>query len=262
VEIICDVVIGRTLTLDQLTGEMGFQAVFIGTGAGLPRFLGIPGENLNGVYSANEFLTRINLMKAYRFPEYHTPLKVGRRVAVVGAGNTAMDAARSARRMGAEEVRVVYRRSDAEMSAREEEYHHAKEEGIIFQWLMNPIRVVGNEAGWVTGLECQPQRLGPPDESGRARPVPTDDPPVVIPMDTVVVAIGTRPNRLLTRDGGLTTTSWGGLVVNEASGETSRPGVYAGGDAVTGAATVILAAGAGQRAAAAIHEHLSTARHA
>ena len=262
VEIVCDVVIGRTLTLDQLTGEMGFQAVFIGTGAGLPRFLGIPGENLNGVYSANEFLTRINLMKAYRFPEYHTPLKVGARVAVVGAGNTAMDAARSARRMGAEEVRVVYRRSEEEMSARKEEYEHAQEEGIIFQWLMNPVRVVGNEAGWVTGLECQPQRLGPPDESGRARPVPTNDPPVVIPMDTVVVAIGTRPNRLLTRDGGLTTTSWGGLVVNEASGETSRPGVYAGGDAVTGAATVILAAGAGQRAAAAIHARFSRERHA
>src|SRR3989338_5975565 len=215
VEIVCNVVVGKTIRLKDLKDEMGFQAVFIGTGAGLPRFLGIPGENLNGVYSANEFLTRINLMKAYQFPESHTPLKVGSRVAVVGAGNTAMDAARSALRMGAHEVRIVYRRSEAEMSARVEEYAHAKEEGIIFQWLTNPIRVVGNDDGWVAGLECQPQRLGEPDESGRARPIPTDDPPVLIPIDTMVIAIGTRPNRLLTKGGDLQTTSWGGLIVNE-----------------------------------------------
>ncbi len=261
VEIVCNVIIGKTITLDQLMGDMGFQALFIGTGAGLPRFLGIPGENLNGVYSANEFLTRINLMKAYQFPGCDTPLRVGTRVAVVGAGNTAMDAARSALRMGAAEVRIVYRRSETEMSAREEEYGHAKEEGVIFQWLTNPLRVVGNADGWVTGLECQPQTLGPPDESGRARPVPTNDPSVVIPIDTLVVAIGTRPNRLLTKEGKLATTSWGGLVVNEASGETSRPGVFAGGDAVTGAATVILAAGAGRRAAAAMHAKLSVPEH-
>ncbi|HAM40841.1 MAG TPA: glutamate synthase (NADPH), homotetrameric [Candidatus Omnitrophica bacterium] len=259
VEIVCNVVIGKTVPLDQLLNTMGYHAVFIGTGAGLPRFLGIPGENLNGVYSANEFLTRINLMKAYQFPESHTPLKVGSRVAVVGAGNTAMDAARSALRMGAHEVRIVYRRSEAEMSARVEEYAHAKEEGIIFQWLTNPIRVVGNDDGWVAGLECQPQRLGEPDESGRARPIPTDDPPVLIPIDTMVIAIGTRPNRLLTKGGDLQTTSWGGLIVNEDTGETSQPGVFAGGDAVTGAATVILAAGAGLRAASAIHARLSAA---
>ena len=257
VEILCDVIIGKTVTLDQVMQEMEFQAVFIGTGAGLPRFLGIPGENLNGVYSANEFLTRINLMRAYQFPVAHTPLKVGRRIAIVGAGNTAMDAARSALRMGAEEVRIVYRRTEHEMGARAEEYEHAKEEGILFQWLTNPIRVLGNEEGWVTGLECQPMRLGEPDESGRARPVPADDPPAILPVDTVVVAIGTRPNRLLTKDGKLATTSWGGVVVNDTSSETSRPRVYAGGDAVTGAATVILAAGAGLRAAASIHAKLA-----
>jgi glutamate synthase (NADPH/NADH) small chain len=259
VEIVCNVVVGKTISLEQLMKEMNFQAVFIGTGAGLPRFLGISGENLNGVYSANEFLTRINLMKAYQFPKADTPLKVGARIAVVGAGNTAMDAARSALRMGAKEVRIVYRRSEREMSAREEEYHHAQEEGVIFQWLTNPIRVVGNEEGWVSGVECQPQKLGEPDESGRARPIPTDDPPVIIPIDTVVIAIGTRPNRLLTKGGGLATTSWGGIVIKEESGETSQPLVYAGGDAVTGAATVILAAGAGLKAAASIHAKLSAA---
>ncbi|MBI4598004.1 MAG: NADPH-dependent glutamate synthase [Candidatus Omnitrophica bacterium] len=257
VDIICNVIIGKTITIDQLFQEQGFQAVFIGTGAGLPRFLGIPGENLNGVYSANEFLTRINLMRAYQFPKCDTPLKVGTRVAVVGAGNTAMDAARSALRMGASEARIVYRRSEEEMSARVEEYTHAKEENVIFQWLTNPVRVLGSPEGWVTGLECQGQRLGPPDESGRARPIPTEEPPSVIPVDTVVVAIGTRPNRLLTKEGGLATTSWGGLIVKEASGETSRSGVFAGGDAVTGAATVILAAGAGLKAAAGIHAKLS-----
>ncbi|MBI3996045.1 MAG: NADPH-dependent glutamate synthase [Candidatus Omnitrophica bacterium] len=260
VEVVCNVIIGKTLPLEQLMGPMAFQAIFIGTGAGLPRFLGIPGENLNGVYSANEFLTRINLMRAYEFPRAHTPLKVGKRVAVIGAGNTAMDAARSALRMGAEEVRVVYRRSEVEMSARVEEYAHAKEEGVIFQWLTNPIRVLGNEDGWVTALECQRMMLGPPDESGRARPIPTDEPLVVTPTDTVVVAIGTRPNRLLTKGGCLKTASWGGLIVDDASGETSQSGVFAGGDAVTGAATVILAAGAGRRAAAAIHAKLSAAQ--
>lgn len=254
VEIVCNVIIGKTVTLDQLKNEMGFEAIFIGTGAGLPRFLGIPGENLNGVYSANEFLTRINLMKAYQFPQSHTPLKVGERIVVVGAGNTAMDAARSAMRMGAKEVYIVYRRSEKEMSARMEEYHHAKEEGIIFKWLTNPLRVLGDEAGWVTGLECDPMKLGPPDESGRASPVSEGLPPVVIPVNTVVVAIGTRPNRLLTKGGKLATQNWGGIIVNDESGETSQTGIFAGGDAVTGAATVILAAGAGLRAAEAIHQ--------
>ena len=257
VEIICNVIVGKTITLDALRGEMGFHAIFIGTGAGLPRFLSIPGENLNGVYSANEFLTRINLMKAYRFPESHTPMKVGERVAVVGAGNTAMDAARSAMRMGAKEVYIVYRRSEKEMTAREEEYHHAQEEGIVFKWLTNPVRVIGNDAGWVTGLECDNQKLGPPDKSGRAAPVSAGEPLFTIPIDTMVIAIGTRPNRLLTKEGKLATQPWGGLIVKEETGETSQDRVYAGGDAVTGAATVILAAGAGLRAAAAIHECLS-----
>lgn len=257
VEIVCNVIIGKTLSIDQLTTEMGFKAVFIGTGAGLPRFLGIPGENLIGVYSANEYLTRINLMKAYQFPKAHTPLKIGERVAVVGAGNTAMDAARSAMRMGAKEVNIIYRRSEKEMSARVEEYHHAKEEGIVFQWLTNPARVVGDEQGWVTGLECQPMKLGPADDSGRAAPIPSGEPPFVIPINTLVIAIGTRPNRLLTKEGGMKTTSWGGLIIDESTGETSKSGVFAGGDAVTGAATVILAAGAGLRAAAGIHQKLS-----
>ncbi len=256
VEIVCNVIIGKTITIDQLMGEMEFEAVFIGTGAGLPRFLGIPGENLIGVYSANEYLTRINLMKAYQFPNAHTPLKVGGRVAVIGAGNTAMDAARSAMRMGAKEVWVVYRRSEKEMTARVEEYHHAQAEGIVFKWLNNPIRVVGDDDGWVTGLECQPMILGEPDESGRAKPVPSDEPPVILPIDTLVISIGTQPNKLLTKEGGLKTATWGGLIVDETTGETSRPGVFAGGDAVTGAATVILAAGAGLRAAAGIHGKL------
>jgi len=236
VEIVCNVIIGKTIPLERLMGSMEFKAVFIGTGAGLPRFLGIPGENLNGVYSANEFLTRINLMRAYEFPKAHTPLKVGERVAVVGAGNTAMDAARSALRMGAKEAHVIYRRSEVEMSARVEEYAHAKEEGVIFQWLTNPIRVIGSDEGWMTGLECKRMKLGEPDESGRARPVPTDEPPFVVPADTLVIAIGTQPNRLLTKGGFLKTKSWGGLIVDDASGETSQPGIFAGGDAVTGAA--------------------------
>ena len=256
VEINCNVIIGKTITIDELMNELGFEAVFIGTGAGLPRFLGIPGENLIGVYSANEYLTRINLMKAYQFPVAHTPMKAGERVAIIGAGNTAMDAARSAMRMGAKEVSVVYRRSEKEMTARIEEYHHAIAEGIVFKWLNNPIRVLGNDEGWVTGLECQPMKLGEPDESGRASPIPSDEPPIVIPIDTLVISIGTRPNKLLTKDGGLNTTSWGGLIIDEDTGETSRPGVFAGGDAVTGAATVILAAGAGLRAASGIHQKL------
>lgn len=260
VSIECNVVIGKTLKVSQLFQEMGFEAVFVGTGAGLPRFLGIPGENLNGVYSANEFLTRMNLMKAYEFPSAHTPLKVGTRVAVVGAGNTAMDALRSALRMGAKEVHMVYRRSEKEMSARVEEYHHAKGEGVQFHWLMNPVRVVGSDHGWVTALECDPQRLGEADASGRARPVSAGMPPVRLEVDTVVVAIGNAPNKLLTRDGDFAVKEWGGLMVDDRTGETSCANVFAGGDAVTGAATVILAAGAGKRAAAAIAERLKGKR--
>ncbi|MDP2707085.1 MAG: NADPH-dependent glutamate synthase, partial [Burkholderiales bacterium] len=198
VEIICNVIIGKTLTLDELFNKMGYAAVFIGTGAGLPQFLGIPGENLNGVMSANEFLTRINLMRGYEFPEADTPVKVGKRVAVIGAGNTAMDAVRTSLRMGAEEAMIVYRRSDKEMSARVEEYHHAIEEGVKFHWLTNPLEVIDDGSGWVSGLKCQQMKLGERDASGRARPIPIPGSEFVIPAENVVLAIGTTPNPLLT----------------------------------------------------------------
>ena len=257
VEIVCNVIIGKTLTLDELFGKMGYAAVFIGTGAGLPQFLGIPGENLNGVMSANEFLTRINLMGAYDREKSDTPVRVGKRVAVIGAGNTAMDAVRTSLRMGAEKAMVVYRRSDKEMSARVEEYHHAQEEGVEFNWLTNPLEVVGNAEGWATGLKCQKMKLGEPDASGRARPIAIPGSEFVIPADNVILAIGTTPNPLLTRTtSGLLTNPKGCLVADEKTGLTSKPLVFAGGDAVTGAATVILAAGAGKRAAQAIHEAL------
>jgi glutamate synthase (NADPH/NADH) small chain len=260
VEIQCNIIVGKTFTLDDLFERMGFDAVFVGTGAGLPKFLGIPGENLNGVYSANEFLTRINLMRAYQFPNADTPIVVGKRVAVIGAGNTAMDTVRSALRMGAEEGLIVYRRSDKEMTARVEEYHHAIEEGVQFHWLTNPIEVLGNDEGWVTGLRCQQMELGEPDESGRARPVPVPGSEFVFPVDNVVLSIGNAPNPVLLRSGaGLETNKWGCVVADEESGQTSRSRVYAGGDVVTGAATVILAAGAGKTAAQAIHLDLSTA---
>ena len=260
VQIECNVVIGRTLKLDQLF-EMGYAAVFIGTGAGLPQFLGIPGENFNGVYSSNEFLTRINLMRAYDFPNADTPMRVGNRVAVIGSGNTAMDAVRSALRMGAQEAMIVYRRSEKEMSARVEEYHHAIEEGVKFFWLTNPVEVLGDPDGSVTGLKCQRMELGPPDASGRARPVPVANSEFVIECDTVVQAIGTTPNPLLTRTtSGLATNKKGCLIADENTGLTSKPFVYSGGDAVTGAATVILAAGAGKRAAQAIHQALDERR--
>jgi len=258
VEVVCNVIVGKTISLDDLLGDMGFAAVFVGTGAGLPTFLGIPGENLNGVFSANEFLTRINLMGAYRFPDADTPIRVGRRVAVIGAGNTAMDTIRSALRMGAEEALIVYRRSQTEMTARVEEYHHAIEEGVEFHWLTNPVRVLGDNEGWVTGLECQRMELGEADESGRARPVPIAGSEFVIEIDTVVLSIGNSPNPLLIQSAkGLEADRWGCLVADEEGGRTTRERVYAGGDAVTGAATVILAAGAGKRAAEAIHLDLS-----
>ena len=259
VEIVCNVIIGRTLTLDQLFDKLGYAAVFIGTGAGLPQFLGIAGENLNGVMSANEFLTRINLMRGYQFPETDTPVRVGKRVVVIGAGNTAMDAVRTSLRMGAEEAMIVYRRSDKEMGARVEEYHHAIEEGVQFHWLTNPLEVLDDGSGWVGGLKCQKMQLGEPDASGRARPIPIPGSEFVIPADNVILAIGTTPNPLLTRTtAGLATNEKGGLVADERTGLTSKSLVFAGGDAVTGAATVILAAGAGKRAAATIHEALAS----
>jgi len=256
VEIKTNMVIGKSVTIEELMEE-GYEAVFIGTGAGLPNFMGIPGENLNGVYSANEFLTRINLMKAYLYPEVDTPVKVGRNVAVVGGGNVAMDAARSAKRLGAENVYIVYRRSEAEMPARLEEIHHAKEEGIIFKLLTNPVRILGTEEGWVKGMECVEMELGEPDQTGRRRPVQKKGSEHVIDVDTVIIAIGQSPNPLIkSTTHGLKTHEWGGIVVDEETGATSIPGVYAGGDAVTGAATVILAMGAGKKAAAAIDQYL------
>ena len=260
VEIVCNVIIGKTLTLDELFGKLGYAAVFIGTGAGLPQFLGIPGESLNGVMSANEFLTRVNLMRAYQFPQSDTPVRVGRRVAVIGAGNTAMDAVRTALRMGAEHAMIVYRRSEKEMGARAEEYHHAVEEGVQFHWLTNPLEIVDDGTGWAAALKCEKMALGEPDASGRARPVPIQGSEFLLPVDNVVLAIGNTPNPLLTRTTrGLATNKKGCLVADEHTGLTSRPLVFAGGDAVTGAATVILAAGAGKRAAQAIDEALRTA---
>jgi glutamate synthase (NADPH/NADH) small chain len=258
VEIVCNVIVGRTLSMDDLLEQCA--AVFIGTGAGLPQFLGIPGEDLNGVYSANEFLTRVNLMRAYEFPDADTPVRVGRRVAVIGAGNTAMDAVRTSLRMGAEQAMVVYRRSEREMSARVEEYHHAIEEGVRFHWLTSPLEVIDDGSGWAGGLRCRQMRLGEPDASGRARPVPIDGSDFVLPVDNVILAIGTTPNPLLTRTtAGLSTNRTGCLIVDDRTGLTSRARVFAGGDAVTGAATVILAAGAGKRAAQAIDEQLGAA---
>jgi glutamate synthase (NADPH/NADH) small chain len=256
VEIMTNVVIGKSITVDELKEE-GFDAVFIGSGAGLPSFMNIPGENLNGVYSANEFLTRINLMKAYLYPKVDTPVKVGKSVAVVGGGNVAMDAARSAKRLGAEKVYIIYRRSEAEMPARIEEVHHAREEGIIFKLLTNPVQILDDGNGWVKGVECVAMDLGEPDASGRRRPVAKEGSEHVIDVETVVIAIGQSPNPLIkATTPGLETQKWGGIIVDEQTGATSKPGVYAGGDVVTGAATVILAMGAGKKAAAAIDEYL------
>ena len=257
VKIETNVIVGRSVTIDELMAD-GYEAVFVGSGAGLPRFLNIPGENLLGVYSANEFLTRVNLMKGYDFPNTPTPVKVGKNVAVVGAGNVAMDAARTAKRLGAENVYIVYRRSEEEAPARLEELHHAKEERIIFKILNNPAAVLGNEDGWVSGLEVVKQELGEPDASGRRSPVPVEASNYVIDVDTVVIAIGQSPNPLIRQTTpGLETQRWGGIIVEEETMETSKPCVYAGGDTVTGAATVILAMGAGKKAAAAIDAKLS-----
>jgi glutamate synthase (NADPH/NADH) small chain len=257
VELKLDSVVGKLMTVDELLNN-GYQAVFLGTGAGLPMFLNIPGENLNGIYSANEFLTRVNLMKAYRFPEYDTPVKVGKRVAVIGGGNVAMDSARCALRLGADEVYIVYRRSEAEMPARREEVENAKEEGIEFKLLANPKRFIGDEQNWVMGMECYEMELGEPDESGRRRPLVKEGSEFIIDVDVVVVALGTTPNPLIaSTTKGLETTKRGTLVMgDEANGETVKPQVWAGGDVVTGAATVISAMGAGKRAAADIDAYL------
>ena len=257
VEIVVNAVIGSTFTVDELLEEEGFEAVFIGTGAGLPYFMEIPGENLNGVYSANEFLTRCNLMKAYRFPHSGTPIHVGKRVAVVGGGNVAMDGARTALRLGAEQVSIVYRRSEKELPARLEEIHHAKEEGIDFQLLTAPIAVEGNKEGWVTGLKCIRMELGEPDASGRRRPVEVPNSDFVLDVDTVIIAIGQGPNPLVqSTTKGLETNKKGNINADPETGATSKPGVFAGGDIVTGAATVILAMGAGKKAAVAIDQYL------
>lgn len=252
----CDVVVGRTITIDTLLSDEGFDAVFIGSGAGLPRFMGIEGENLNGVVSANEFLTRANLMRAYD-EDYDTPIYVGKRVVVVGGGNVAMDAVRTAKRLGAQAT-IVYRRSEAELPARQEEVHHAKQEGIEFRMLTNPTHVIGDDKGWVRAISCVRMELGEPDESGRRSPIAVDGSDFEIECDVVIMALGTSPNPLLKQTTqGLETTRRGCIVADD-SGATTREGVFAGGDAVTGAATVILAMGAGRKAAKTIDEYIKT----
>lgn len=255
VTVATNMIIGKTLSVDELL-EDGFEAVFIGSGAGLPKFMGIPGENLGGVYSANEFLTRVNLMKAYR-EDSDTPIMHAKRVAVVGGGNVAMDAARSALRLGAKKVYIVYRRSEAELPARREEIEHAKEEGIEFRLLTNPLEILGGENGFVSAIKCEEMELGEPDASGRRRPVEIEGSEFELDVDCVIMSIGTSPNPLIkSTTAGLETKPWGGIVADEDTGLTSRTAVYAGGDAVTGAATVILAMGAGKNAAEAIDKYI------
>ena len=257
VKIETNVVVGKSVTIDSLLEDEGFDAVFIGSGAGLPKFMGIPGENANGVFSANEYLTRSNLMKAFR-DDYDTPIAAGKKVAVVGGGNVAMDAARTALRLGAE-VHIVYRRSEAELPARAEEVHHAKEEGIIFNLLTNPTEILTDEKGWVKGMTVRKMELGEPDASGRRRPVEIEGSDYTIDVDTVIMALGTSPNPLISSTtGGLEINKHRCIVADEANGQTSREGVFAGGDAVTGAATVILAMEAGKAGARGIHEYLSS----
>lgn len=256
VELKCGFLVGRTYTIPELLKERGFDAVFIGTGAGLPAFMNVPGEDLGGVYSANEFLIRVNLMKSYAFPCYDTPIRIGKHVVVIGGGNVAMDSARSALRLGAEEVCIVYRRSREELPARKEEIENAEEEGIVCKFLAAPTRFIGDEKGWVKQMECICMELGPPDDSGRRRPVPVKGSEFVMDTDTVIVAIGRTPNPIIQRTTeGLAVTKWGTIVADE-NGKTSLEGVYAGGDIVTGEATVISAMGAGKKAARAIHEYL------
>ncbi len=255
VKIETNVIIGRSITIDELMEEEGFEAVFIGSGAGLPKFMGIPGENANGVFSANEFLTRNNLMKAF-LEDHDTPISKGKKVAVIGGGNVAMDAARTALRLGAE-THIVYRRSEEELPARVEEVHHAKEEGVIFDLLTNPTEILVNEDGWVKGMKCVKMELGEPDESGRRRPQVIEGSEYELELDTVIMALGTAPNPLISSTTkGLDINKWQCIVADEETGATTKPGVFAGGDAVTGAATVILAMGAGKAAAKGIHEYL------
>ena len=259
VEFARDAVVGKTVTIDQLLDELGYAAVFVGTGAGTPVFLNVPGENLKGVYSANEFLTRVNLMHANAFPDYDTPVLRPRRAAVIGAGDTAMDAVRCSIRLGAEEAHIVYRRSEQEKGARAEDYGRAVEEGAIFDWLTLPKRFVGDENGWVKAIECVRTKLGEPDESGRRRPVPVAGSEFMLESDLVVIALGTRPNPLVPQaTSGLAVDEHGCIVADPETGATSREGVFAGGDITTGAATVILAMGAGRRAATAIDAYLDT----
>ncbi|MGD9130932.1 MAG: NADPH-dependent glutamate synthase [Candidatus Bathyarchaeota archaeon] len=256
VEVKTDYTIGRIYTIDELFAN-GFDAIFVGSGAGLPRFMRIPGENLGGVYSANEFLIRVNLMKAYMFPEYDTPIRIGKTVAVIGGGNVAMDSARSALRLGAEKVYIVYRRSKEELPARAEEAENAEEEGIIFKFLTNPVKFLGDESGWVKAVECIKMELGEPDDSGRRRPIPIEGSEFIMDVDTAVIAIGQTPNPLIQRTTeGLETTRWGTIVVQDETMATTKKGVYAGGDVVSGAATVISAMGAGKKAARSIHKYL------
>ena len=256
VKIETNVIVGRTVTIDSLVEDDGFDTIFIGSGAGLPKFMGIPGENSNGVFSANEFLTRVNLMKAFK-EEYDTPVKVGKKVAVVGGGNVAMDAARTALRLGAE-THIIYRRSEAELPARLEEVHHAKEEGVIFDVLTNPTEILCDENGWVKGMKCVQMELGEQDKSGRRRPVVKENSEFIMEVDTVIMSLGTSPNPLISSTTkGLEINKWKCIVADEETGLTTKEGVYAGGDAVTGAATVILAMGAGKKSAMAIDEYLS-----
>jgi glutamate synthase (NADPH/NADH) small chain len=257
VEVKTNMVIGKIYTIDELMAN-GYDAVFLGLGAGLPTFMNIPGENFNGVYSANEYLTRSNLMKAYLFPQYDTPIAKGKNVAVLGGGNVAMDSARTALRLGADNVYIVYRRSKKELPARIEEVHHAEEEGVRFHFLTLPIKMLGNEEGWVCGMECQRMELGEPDESGRRRPIPIPGSEFKLEVDMVVVAIGTGANPLIpSTTSDLKTNKWGYIIADPETGATSKKGVYAGGDIVTGSATVILAMGAGRKAAEAIHKYLT-----
>jgi len=248
--------IGRIYTIDELFAD-GFDTIFVGSGAGLPSFMRIPGENLGGVYSANEFLIRVNLMKGYLFPEYDTPIRIGKKVAVIGGGNVAMDSARCSLRLGADEVYIVYRRSKEELPAREEEVENAEEEGIIFRLLNNPVKFIGDETGWVKGMECIKMKLGEPDASGRRRPIPIEGSEFIMDVDTVIIAIGQSPNPLIQRTTeGLEATKWGTIVTQEETGATTKKGVYAGGDVVSGAATVISAMGAGKTAAKNMHEYI------
>ena len=255
VEIYTNFVVGRTATIDELVDEWKFDAIFLGTGAGTPTFMGIPGESLSGVYSANEFLTRVNLMRAYKFPEYDTPIRIGNEVAVIGGGNTAMDAVRTSRRLGAKHAYLIYRRSRQEMPAREEEIHHAEEEGIEFQMLTNPVKILSDANNWVCGIECQRMELGEPDESGRRKPIPIKGSEFVIPVQTVIEAVGQRPNPIIqATTPGLNATKRGTIVINDVQ-RTNRENIFAGGDVTRGGATVILAMRDGKVASQAIHEY-------